>query len=132
MTVPNDANPTENAIWIDGEWFVPSLDEATIPVRRQQAIDRLWAKFRRWEGAPDYSKKPMAQSIRSNLGDLRARQEELLVSLERGEAWLQDHDDGPKNRNREDQWLSWLKEHNAVADALIVIGEALDAREQAA
>ncbi len=54
--------------------------------------------------------------------DLKAHSDDLVSRLEKGEAWLQAHGDDdpphPQWQQREDQWLAWLKEYEAVMDAL--------------
>lgn len=109
-----------------------SLDEVSIPARRQQAIDRLWKMYETWKGSPEWRKTAITTSLATKVTDLTQRQEELLDRLERGDVWLWRNETAQDTRKREDQWLRWLKEFNALSDALTVVKESLAAWEVAA
>lgn len=50
--------------------------------------------------------------------ELKGRSDELVSLMERGEKWLADHEDHPQFAEREDQWIAWLREYEAIEDAL--------------
>lgn len=50
--------------------------------------------------------------------ELKTRSDELVQSMTRGEAWLKKNEGHEKFREREDQWIGWLHEHEAIEDAL--------------
>lgn len=55
--------------------------------------------------------------------DLKGRSDQLVQSMDRGEAWLQKNEGHEKFTERENQWIAWLKEYEAIEDALRVAAE---------
>lgn len=55
--------------------------------------------------------------------DLKERSDQLVQSMERGEAWLQKNEGHEKFTERENQWISWLAEYTAIQDALMAAAE---------
>lgn len=50
--------------------------------------------------------------------ELKTRSNELVSMMEKGNRWLDNHKDHPMFTAREDEWLQWLHEYEAIEDAL--------------
>ena len=50
--------------------------------------------------------------------ELKQQSDRIVSSLERGEAWLAQNEGHAKYREREDQWMQWLVDYEAIEDAL--------------
>ena len=55
--------------------------------------------------------------------ELKTRSDELVQSMDRGDAWLKAHEGHEKYIEREGQWLCWLAEYQAIEDALQAAAE---------
>lgn len=96
---------------------------ATIPDTTADVIARFDKAMARARRAVGEAKTAALMRQVYRLGaDLKAHSDELVTKLEKGEAWLQAHGDDdpphPQWQQREDQWLAWLKEYEAIMDAL--------------
>lgn len=57
--------------------------------------------------------------------ELSRRSDELVSKMERGQRWLDDHKDHPQYRQRDDEWIGWLREYEFIQDALSDAKEVL-------
>ena len=94
-----------------------------IPDRTSDVIVRFDEAMARAKRAVGEEKTAALMRQVYRLGaDLKQHSDDLVSKLEKGEAWLQAHGDDdpphPQWQQREDQWIAWLKEYEAVMDAL--------------
>lgn len=102
--------PTNDAVGIpdDTHYKILDLQDAVSEVKKAPTPGHATARVRRVY----------------RLGvELKERSDQLVQNMERGERWLQSHEGHAKFREREDQWIRWLKEYEAIEDALEAASE---------
>jgi hypothetical protein len=70
------------------------------------------------QGQDEIQRRARQRAARAIAADLIRERDVLVDKLTRGDRWLTRHPDAPDHDERETTWLGWLRDYEAVCDAL--------------